>query len=83
MDDLLIEPNKSQLQRLTDSLNKKVSLNDLGESSYLLCVRIQRLSPTENMRLDQKRYIDLSLVELCLSEKDRLIHQCQWPVDLT
>ncbi|CAD6498717.1 BgTH12-01134 [Blumeria graminis f. sp. triticale] len=68
-DFLLIGPDKSKISALTKSLNKSVPLNDLGEASWFLGVRVQRSSPTGSVRLDQKQYIDRSMIELELQSQ--------------
>ena len=45
-DFLLIGPNREDLQNLSQSLNSEVALNDLGDASWFLGVRIQRSTPT-------------------------------------
>lgn len=72
VDDFLLgEPDKDRLRNLIDSLNKEVSLNDLGEAEWFLGMRIQRSSPTDSVRLDQQQYIEKSLDELEILKKKR------------
>ena len=63
-DFLLIGPDRSLLQSLTNSLNEEVSLNDLGDANWFLGVRIRRSSPTGNVRLDLEQYLERSIQEL-------------------
>lgn len=68
-DFLLMGPHLNELQSLSRSLNESVLLNDLGEASWFLGVRIQRSSPTGSVRLDQKQYIERSITELDLQHQ--------------
>lgn len=62
-DFLLIGPDKKQLQELMKLLNSEVPLNDLGEVSWFLGIRIQRSTPTRSVRLYQRQYVERSIKE--------------------
>lgn len=68
-DFLLMGSNRGDLESLVKGLNSEVALNDLGDTSWFLGVRIQRNSPTGNVRLDQKQYIERSLQEIKIKSK--------------
>ena len=63
-DFLLIGANRNDIKALTKSLNDEVPLNDLGEASWFLGVRIRRSSPTGLVILDKQQYLRKSLDEL-------------------
>ena len=68
-DFLLLGQNRKELECLVKDLNSEVALNDLGDASWFLGVRIQRSSPTGNVKLDQNQYIEKSLQELKIKDK--------------
>lgn len=63
-DFLLIGPDRKKLQELMELLDSEVPLNDLGEASWFLGIRIHRPTTTGSVRLDQRQYIERSINEL-------------------
>ncbi|KHJ31538.1 hypothetical protein EV44_g4108 [Erysiphe necator] len=63
-DFLLMGTNWNDIQALTKCLNDEVALNDLGDASWFLRVRIRRSSPTGSVILDQQQYLRRSLEHL-------------------
>ncbi|KAI1002587.1 hypothetical protein K3495_g5615 [Podosphaera aphanis] len=71
-DFLLIGPDKYKLQALTQTLNSEVGLNDLGDASWFLGVRIRRSSPTRCVFLDQQQYLERSFQEFGIMVDKRI-----------
>lgn len=63
-DTLFFGPDRKRMEDLISSLNDEVPLNDLGDASWFLGIRIQRSSPTGCVFLDQQQYLERSFQDL-------------------